>query len=132
MSRPSTLSPLASAARQVAILALGANAADRFWPKVRVAAPDDCWEWTASRTPTDYGRFSRGRGGAGWEYAHRVAWLLTHGSIPRGMCVLHACDNPPCVNPSHLFLGTQLENIADRTRKGRSAGQPNAPGRLAA
>jgi hypothetical protein len=54
--------------------------------------------------------------------AHRVAWQLENGS-PGDLCVLHRCDNPPCVNPSHLFIGTQLDNIRDRTAKGRSSQQ---------
>lgn len=52
--------------------------------------------------------------------AHRQTWVFTHGQIPHGLHVLHRCDNPPCCNPAHLFLGTNLDNIADRVRKGRS------------
>ena len=54
-------------------------------------------------------------------YAHRVAYELVHGDLPDGLNVLHTCDNPPCCNPSHLFRGTQLENIRDRTKKNRQA-----------
>lgn len=57
--------------------------------------------------------------------AHRVAWERAHGPIPAGMCVLHRCDNPPCVNVEHLFLGTQLDNIADRDAKGRTVAPPS-------
>lgn len=61
-------------------------------------------------TRTDKGRTVR---------AHRVSWEFVNGPIPKDMCILHKCDNPPCVNPSHLWLGTQLENIKDRQLKGR-------------
>jgi len=86
----------------------------RFW--LRVQKSDTCWEWTGARLK--YGLLSvKGRP----RWAHRVSWVLTYGTIPPGLCVLHHCDNPPCVRPDHLFLGTTLENIADRDRKGRQA-----------
>ena len=83
-----------------------------FWAKVDKSG--ECWEWTSCRNKQGYGQF-------GQERAHRVAYSLTYGSIPTGLYVLHACDNPPCVNPVHLFLGTQLDNVADRDNKGRQA-----------
>jgi len=89
---------------------------DRFWSKVDKRGPDDCWEWTAYRAHFGHGRI---RIDGISEGSHRVAWELTHGPIPEGMCVLHACDNPPCCNPSHLWLGTQSENIKDMYRKKR-------------
>jgi len=94
---------------------------ERFWAKVD--RTDDCWLWTACRTTHGYGQFrpERSRGAQ----AHRVAWELTNGPIPAGMLVLHRCDNPPCVNPAHLFLGTQSDNMRDMYAKGR--GRPRRP-----
>jgi hypothetical protein len=60
--------------------------------------------------------------GSVWK-AHRVAWTLANGPIPAGMHVLHTCDNPPCCNPGHLWLGTQADNMADMARKGRTSNQ---------
>jgi hypothetical protein len=84
--------------------------------------------WTGFRSPLGYGKWSRPRHEGGTIQAHRYAWLLTNGSIPPGMCVLHRCDNPPCVNPSHLWIGTLKDNVQDMLRKGRAKGGP--PSRL--
>jgi len=99
-------------------------AVDRFWPKVAKREPNDCWEWSGARDPNGYGRFYHGRGS--YKLSHRVAWELINGVIPGpsgllGMYVLHRCDNPPCCNPGHLFLGTHTDNMADMARKGRHA-----------
>ena len=89
----------------------------RFWSYVDKRLPDECWEWNGGRAPTGYGTFGVASGKA--RRAHRVAWELIHGAAPGELCVLHRCDNPPCVNPAHLFLGTQLDNARDKMRKKR-------------
>ena len=87
---------------------------ERFWSKVDRTG--ECWRWTASRTSAGYGKASTdGR----LDGAHRIAWRLAYGAIPDGMWVLHHCDNPPCVRPEHLFLGTHRDNMADARAKGR-------------
>lgn len=93
---------------------------ERFWAKVRVTGPDDCWEWAAGRSKHGYGRVDFHYPGKTSRIASRVAWEMTHGPIPDGLHVLHECDNPPCCNPAHLFLGTHLDNVRDMHRKGRA------------
>ena len=92
---------------------------DRFWEKVDKKSDDECWEWQASRNYKGYGEFwFSGRGGKKTR-AHQISWILNNGDIPDGLFVCHHCDNPGCVNPKHLWLGTNRDNILDAKRKGR-------------
>ncbi len=94
--------------------------ADRFWAKVDKSG--DCWIWRGSTNNRGYGaiEYSYTNGKQVMQAAHRVAWILTNGPIPEGMMVCHRCDNPPCVRPDHLFLGSGFDNMADMAVKGRS------------
>lgn len=93
------------------------NTEATFWQKVDRGDPADCWPWTGGRWWFGHGRTSVG--GVPWR-AHRLAWLYTNGRLPRGLDVCHRCDNPPCCNPAHLFLGDQAANNADCRAKGRA------------
>jgi len=91
---------------------------DRFWTKVQRGASDRCWHWLAYRASDGYGRFRlHGR----QRPAHRIAYELTHGNVLPELFVLHACDNRSCCNPLHLYVGTQLDNMKDRSVRGRMA-----------
>ena len=115
------------------LLTVNPKDAERFAAKVDSNGPvpehvphlGPCWVWMASTKNKGYGQFVFGKGGTpGFEVhrAHRVAWVLaTGGPVPDGMCVLHRCDNPSCVRPSHLFLGTVIDNDRDMREKRREA-----------
>lgn len=96
---------------------------ERFWTKVR-KTKSGCWLWKGALYSNGYGVFSLDGKMTG---AHRASWVLTFGSIPKGLCVCHTCDVRNCVRPSHLFLGTQKDNIHDCIRKRRfSTGKKHA------
>ncbi len=90
----------------------------RFWRFTTPLGKDKCWIWAGNKNQKGYGFFRIGRYGP-VKIAHRVSWELHNGPIPDGLCVCHHCDNPSCVNPHHLFVGTQYDNIQDMLAKGR-------------
>ncbi len=93
------------------------SAQKRFWSKVAITDADGCWNWSAFKNNQGYGQFGLGSGNM--KAAHRLSWIMRNGPINNGLWVLHECDNPSCVNPNHLFLGTVADNNHDRDRKGR-------------
>lgn len=107
---------------------------ERFWSQVDRRSDDECWEWRGKLT----------RGGRGYGYLHfagvrhiasRLAYELENGVIPKGLHVLHKCDNPPCCNPKHLFVGTQADNVRDMVEKKRNGvvcGEDNGQHKLTA
>ena len=84
--------------------------------KIDKSNPDACWVWTANTIKDGYGHV---RENGKMKLAHQIAWERVYGEIPENIKVCHSCDNPPCVNPKHLFLGTQKQNMEDMSRKGR-------------
>jgi len=102
-----------------------------FWSKVSRGREGECWEWQGCRDSDGHGRCSFGHNSF---RAHRIAWILSREEpIPPGLIAMHTCDNKACCNPSHLKLGTQIENVADRVQKGRSArGEKNGNAHLSA
>lgn len=94
---------------------------DRFWEKVDKRGHDECWGWNGSKSSHGYGQL---RINDRLNMAHRFSYELHNGPIPDGLDVLHKCDNPPCCNPNHLFVGTAKDNTADMLAKGRGSKPP--------
>jgi len=90
-----------------------------FNQKINFTAPKGCHEWMACRNPAGYGQVTITSYAESAQLSHRIAWIIVHGLIPNGLHVLHHCDNPPCCNVEHLFLGTPRTNVDDKMAKGR-------------
>ena len=102
-----------------------------FWPLVSISKPNGCWPFKGTVDKDGYGKFRL----IPESLAHRVAYLLKVGPIPKGAHVLHSCDNPPCCNPSHLFLGSpsiNMKDMWDKRRHKRPAGENNNHAKLVA
>lgn len=98
---------------------------NNFWAKVDIKGQDECWPWKKGTSKAGYGQV---RYLNKVVYTHRLAWELTNGPIPDGMYILHKCDNRLCNNPSHLYLGTQLDNMRDKAERNPydgGSGRPN-------
>lgn len=95
---------------------------ERLWAKV--TKTEMCWLWTGAKTALGYGVIGAGSRGTGVRKAHRVAWESVNGPVPEGLCVLHKCDVPACVNPDHLFVGTLKDNYDDMRSKHRESNPP--------
>lgn len=101
---------------------------ERFWEKVDKNGPifvrmpylGRCWVWTANTSEDGYGQIKEGSPSRKQFRAHRLSYEMHQKRIPEGLCVLHKCDNPPCVNPEHLFVGTRKDNSDDMEEKGRA------------
>ncbi len=90
----------------------------RFYSHIIVNSDNECWEWQGAKDHKGYGRsYYKGKTVS----ASRLSWILEHGDIPEDMHVLHTCDNPVCINPNHLFIGTNLDNKIDQQNKGRTS-----------
>jgi hypothetical protein len=89
---------------------------NRFWSKVDKRGPTDCWPWLGKPNIDGYGTITIAKETFG---AHCIAYKITRGDIPKGICVCHTCDNRICCNPEHLFLGSRQDNMQDMMKKGR-------------
>jgi hypothetical protein len=98
----------------------GKSPETRFWEKVNLSnkTSSDCWEWIGLKSSKGYGVFKVDNENVS---THRYSWILHFGNIPNKLYVCHKCDNPSCVNPNHLFLGTQKDNMQDMSKKGRAS-----------
>lgn len=100
---------------------------EKFWKKVKKTDdPNECWIWTGYKH-RGYGYIRTSRSNL---RCHRVVYEITFGEIPEGLIICHKCDNPACVNPNHLFLGTTKDNIDDKVKKGRQSKRESAPHKL--
>jgi hypothetical protein len=100
------------------------DANERFWSKVKTAGPNDCWEWQGSRDQCGYAMFWLGERTL---HATRAYFIMMGIEMTENVVVCHKCDNPNCVNPNHLFLGTTKDNVDDKIRKGRASFQTGKP-----
>ena len=102
---------------------------ERFWNRVnKTSNPNGCWEWIgSSKHPFGYGRFGYGKKK---DLAHRISYNLHNTPLKKGECVLHQCDNPRCVNPSHLKAGTRKENADERVQRNRGLKGSAVPGSI--
>lgn len=91
---------------------------NRFWAKVKITSPNSCWLWTANKDKDGYGRLRIQNKDDG---AHRISFIIYYGDIPSNCCVMHKCDTPSCVNPTHLVVGNNILNTKDRDFKQRQA-----------
>jgi len=87
----------------------------KFWHYVKTGAEKECWEWLGYKDKDGYGKMRTGNTN---QAAHRISWQIHNGEIPTGQMVLHKCNNPSCINPSHLYLGDHLQNMQDRLNSG--------------